>query len=65
MMFNDRTWRTIGIAVPVLTIATLWGMLESLQLGLNQNIGSTGITMKAILVILNAVLIYAIWKRRI
>jgi len=60
-MFNQRIWRSIGVAIPIITTAVLWGIgIES-----TENLFSTGITPGHILGVALLMLAWGIWKNKI
>jgi len=60
---NKNIWNGISIAIPILTAIVLLGVTDSLNFGLETNIGNTGFLVKYLLVILQGFLAYAIIKK--
>lgn len=62
-MITKNIYRGVSIAIPIITIAVLFGFTDSLNFNLNTNIGNTGLLVKYLLAILNGVLAFAIIKK--
>lgn len=60
-MFNQRIWRSIGVAIPILATLVMWGI----GMEVDTNLFSTGITPGMILGVSLLVLSWGIWKNRI
>ncbi len=60
-MFNQRIWRSIGVAVPILSALVMWGI----GMEVDTNIMSTGVTPGMILGVALLVLSWGIYKNKI
>jgi hypothetical protein len=63
-MIPDNLRRIFVLIVPAITTLSLLGVLDSVA-KLDENIAATGVTMKIVLSILNVLLLYLIYRRRV
>lgn len=64
MLVPDNIRRIFALIVPAMTALALFGILDGFA-KLDENIASTGVTMKIILGVLNLILLFIIFKRRV
>ncbi len=60
-MFNQKWWRSLGIAIPILSTLVMWGI----GMEVNTNIFQTGITPGMILGVALLGLAWGIYKNKI
>jgi len=58
--------RAFALAIPIFTIASFWGITKGIfDIGLEDNLISTGLTLSTVLGLLNVVLLFWIFKHRV
>ena len=60
-MFNQRWWRSLGVAIPIISTLVMWGI----GIEVNENLFQTGITPGMILGVALLMLAWGIWKNKI
>lgn len=58
--------RAIALAIPLLTIALLWGIVEAMfGINMHENLANTGVTLSGVFGGLNLVVWWLVFKHRI